>query len=63
MLKFLNISLIQNLKIITKLLEKVKGQGIAKRALDGTAASAQAAQAGAGARQLATLGWQFAQAA
>ena len=38
-------------------------QGIAKRALDGTAASAQAAQAGAGARQLATLGWQFAQAA
>ncbi len=38
-------------------------QGIAKRALDGTAASAQAAQAGAGARQLATLGWRFAQAA
>ncbi len=38
-------------------------QGIAKRALDGTAASAQAAQAGAGARQLAILGWQFAQAA
>ncbi|MEO8123449.1 MAG: phosphotransferase, partial [Burkholderiales bacterium] len=38
-------------------------QGIAKRALDGTAASAQASQAGAGARQLATLGWRFAQAA
>jgi aminoglycoside phosphotransferase (APT) family kinase protein len=38
-------------------------QGIAKRALDGTAASAQAAQAGSGARHLATLGWQFAQAA
>jgi len=38
-------------------------QGIAKRAQDGTAASAQAAQAGAGAAHLATLGWRFAQAA
>ncbi len=38
-------------------------QGIAKRAVDGTAASAQAVQAGSGAKQLATLGWQFAQAA
>ena len=38
-------------------------QGIARRALDGTAASAQAAQAGAGAKNLAALGWQFAQTA
>ena len=36
-------------------------QGIARRALDGTAASAQAAQSGAGARTLADMGWQFAQ--
>lgn len=36
-------------------------QGIAKRVEDGTAASAQARQAGAGARPLAELGWQFAQ--
>ena len=38
-------------------------QGIAKRVEDGTAASAQARQAGAGARPLAELGWQFAQRA
>jgi len=38
-------------------------QGIAKRVEDGTAASAQARQAGAGARPLAELGWQFAQQA
>jgi aminoglycoside phosphotransferase (APT) family kinase protein len=36
-------------------------QGIAKRAEDGTASSAQARQSGAGARPLAELGWQFAQ--
>jgi aminoglycoside phosphotransferase (APT) family kinase protein len=36
-------------------------QGIAKRVEDGTASSAQARQAGAGARPLAELGWQFAQ--
>jgi aminoglycoside phosphotransferase (APT) family kinase protein len=36
-------------------------QGIAKRVEDGTAASAQAKQAAAGARPLAELGWQFAQ--
>jgi aminoglycoside phosphotransferase (APT) family kinase protein len=36
-------------------------QGIAKRVEDGTAASAQARQAGAGARPLAELGWSFAQ--
>ncbi|MDB5998989.1 MAG: aminoglycoside phosphotransferase [Rhizobacter sp.] len=36
-------------------------QGIAKRVVDGTASSAQAKQAGAGARPLAELGWQFAQ--
>ncbi len=36
-------------------------QGIAKRVEDGTAASEQARQAGAGARPLAELGWQFAQ--
>jgi aminoglycoside phosphotransferase (APT) family kinase protein len=36
-------------------------QGIAKRAEDGTASSAQAKQAAAGARPLAELGWQFAQ--
>jgi len=36
-------------------------QGIAKRAEDGTASSAQAREAGAGARPLAELGWQFAQ--
>jgi aminoglycoside phosphotransferase (APT) family kinase protein len=35
-------------------------QGIAKRVLDGTAASEQARQAGAGAAPLAELGWQFA---
>jgi len=38
-------------------------QGIAKRVVDGTAASAQARQAGAGARPLAEAGWQFAQRA
>jgi aminoglycoside phosphotransferase (APT) family kinase protein len=38
-------------------------QGIAKRVVDGTAASAQAKQAGAGARPLAELGWSFAQRA
>ena len=36
-------------------------QGIAKRVEDGTASSAQARQAGAGARPLAELGWRFAQ--
>ena len=36
-------------------------QGIVKRARDGTAASAQAAQSGAGTRSLADMGWQFAQ--
>jgi aminoglycoside phosphotransferase (APT) family kinase protein len=36
-------------------------QGIAKRVEDGTAASEQARQAGAGARPLAELGWSFAQ--
>jgi aminoglycoside phosphotransferase (APT) family kinase protein len=36
-------------------------QGIAKRVEDGTASSVQARQAGAGARPLAELGWQFAQ--
>ncbi|HEY6132368.1 MAG TPA: phosphotransferase family protein [Rubrivivax sp.] len=36
-------------------------QGIARRVVDGTAASAQARQAGAGARPLAELGWFFAQ--
>jgi aminoglycoside phosphotransferase (APT) family kinase protein len=35
-------------------------QGIAKRVVDGTAASAQAKQAGAGARPMAELGWRFA---
>jgi aminoglycoside phosphotransferase (APT) family kinase protein len=38
-------------------------QGIAKRVEEGTAASEQARQAGAGARPLAELGWQFAQRA
>jgi len=38
-------------------------QGIAKRVEDGTAASAQALRAAAGARPLARLGWQFAQQA
>jgi aminoglycoside phosphotransferase (APT) family kinase protein len=38
-------------------------QGIAKRVVDGTAASAQARQAGAGARPMAELGWSFAQKA
>jgi len=36
-------------------------QGIGKRAQDGTAASAQALRAAAGARPLAELAWQFAQ--
>jgi aminoglycoside phosphotransferase (APT) family kinase protein len=36
-------------------------QGIAKRVEDGTASSAEAKQAAAGARPLAELGWQFAQ--
>ena len=35
-------------------------QGIAKRVEDGTASSAQARQAGAGARPLAEMGWRFA---
>ena len=35
-------------------------QGIAKRVVDGTAASEQARQAGAGARPLAEMGWRFA---
>jgi aminoglycoside phosphotransferase (APT) family kinase protein len=35
-------------------------QGIAKRVEDGTASSAQARQAGAGARPLADMGWRFA---
>ena len=38
-------------------------QGIAKRVEDGTASSAQARQAGAGAKPLAELGWRFAQQA
>jgi len=38
-------------------------QGIAKRVVDGTAASAQGREAGAGARPLAELGWSFAQRA
>ncbi len=38
-------------------------QGIAKRAVDGTASSAQALQAGAGAKPLGELGWQYAQRA
>jgi aminoglycoside phosphotransferase (APT) family kinase protein len=38
-------------------------QGIAKRVEDGTASSEQARQAGAGARPLAELGWQFAERA
>jgi len=36
-------------------------QGIAKRVVDGTASSAQARQAGAGARPLAEMGWRIAQ--
>jgi aminoglycoside phosphotransferase (APT) family kinase protein len=38
-------------------------QGIAKRVEDGTAASTQAREAGAGARPLAQLGWAFARQA
>jgi aminoglycoside phosphotransferase (APT) family kinase protein len=38
-------------------------QGIARRVVDGTAASAQARASGAGARPLAELAWQFAQKA
>ena len=38
-------------------------QGIGKRVEDGTAASAQAVSAAAGARPLAELAWQFAQKA
>ncbi|MBL8331992.1 MAG: phosphotransferase [Rubrivivax sp.] len=38
-------------------------QGIAKRVLDGTAASAQARASGAATRPLAEMGWRFAQAA
>ena len=38
-------------------------QGIARRAVEGTASSAQAAQSGAGAKHLAELGWQFARRA
>jgi aminoglycoside phosphotransferase (APT) family kinase protein len=38
-------------------------QGIAKRSLDGTASSAQAGHAGAGAKRFAALGWQLAQTA
>jgi len=36
-------------------------QGIAKRVVDGTASSDRAREAGAGARPMAELGWQFAQ--
>ena len=36
-------------------------QGIAKRVVEGTASSAQARQAGAGARPLAEMGWRIAQ--
>jgi aminoglycoside phosphotransferase (APT) family kinase protein len=36
-------------------------QGIARRVVDGTASSAQARQAGAGARPLAEMGWRIAQ--
>ncbi|UZG45961.1 phosphotransferase family protein [Caldimonas thermodepolymerans] len=36
-------------------------QGIAKRVVDGTASSAQAKQAGAGARPLAEMAWRYAQ--
>jgi len=38
-------------------------QGIAKRAKDGTASSAQAKTSGAGAKPLAELAWQFAKRA
>ena len=38
-------------------------QGIARRVVDGTAASAEARAAGAGARPLAEIGWSFAQRA
>jgi aminoglycoside phosphotransferase (APT) family kinase protein len=38
-------------------------QGIARRVVDGTAASAEARAAGAGARPLAELGWRYAQRA
>ena len=38
-------------------------QGIARRVVDGTASSAQARQAGAGARPMAELGWRIAQQA
>ncbi len=38
-------------------------QGVMKRALEGTAASAQAPDAGRRARPLAELGWQYAQRA
>jgi aminoglycoside phosphotransferase (APT) family kinase protein len=38
-------------------------QGIARRVVDGTAASAQAREAGASARPMADLAWQFAQRA
>jgi aminoglycoside phosphotransferase (APT) family kinase protein len=38
-------------------------QGIAKRVVDGTAASAQARATGAATRPLAELGWAFAQPA
>ena len=38
-------------------------QGITKRVVDGTASSAQAKQAGAGARPLAEMGWRIAQQA
>ena len=38
-------------------------QGIAKRVVEGTASSAQATSAGAGARPLAEMGWRIAQSA
>jgi aminoglycoside phosphotransferase (APT) family kinase protein len=38
-------------------------QGIARRVVDGTAASAEARETGAGARPLAELAWAFAQKA
>ena len=42
---------------------KLDTQGIAKRVVDGTAASAQAKATGAATRTLAEMGWQFAQKA
>ena len=44
-------------------LAHVQNVTIARRAVEGTASSAQAAQSGAGAKHLAELGWQFARRA